>query len=346
MFENMIYENILEDMLNRVAGDVDKREGSLIFDALAPCAYKLAETYFNLSNYADLFYLDTAMGEYLDKKVADYGQARKGAKYALRKIETNGDISAGTRWGLENTTYKIIEQLETNIYSAVCEQPGEIGNSYSGVLENIDNVNGVTAKLTDILASGTETETDEELRTRVKSYIINPSQDGNVAEYLKWATSYKGIGAAKVFPLWNGGNTVKIAITNGHYQPAESALIAAFQNYIDPGASGLGNGVSPIGSKVTVTGGTQKDISIKAKVTLADGYTEATGAADAISGYLSSITYAKNSVSYIRIGSTLLDCPCITELSNLTINSGTVDIPLTGDEIPVLSTITLTAVTS
>lgn len=346
MFENMTYENILEDMLNRVTGNIDKREGSLIFDALAPCAYKLAETYFNLSNYVDLFYLDTAAGEYLDKRVADFGQTRKSAKYALRKIETNGDIRIGTRWGLKDTTYKIIEQLETNVYSAACEQPGEIGNRYSGVLENIDDVNGATAKLTDILSSGTESETDEELRVRVKTYIINPSQDGNTAQYLKWATSYKGIGTAKVFPLWNGGNTVKISITNGRYQPAEPALVAAFQEYIDPGASGLGNGVAPIGSKVTVTGGTPKDISINARVTLADGYTEATGVADEVYDYLSSISYAKNSVSYIRIGSTLLDCPCITEISDLTINSGTVDIPLAGDEIPVLSTITLTVVTS
>ena len=35
MYEEMTYENILQQMLDRVTSDVDKREGSVIFDALA-----------------------------------------------------------------------------------------------------------------------------------------------------------------------------------------------------------------------------------------------------------------------------------------------------------------------
>ena len=34
MFEDKTYENILQGMLNRVSNDVDKREGSVIYDAL------------------------------------------------------------------------------------------------------------------------------------------------------------------------------------------------------------------------------------------------------------------------------------------------------------------------
>ena len=41
-------------MLNRVSNDVDKREGSVIYDALAPAAYFLADQYFQLSNFVDL----------------------------------------------------------------------------------------------------------------------------------------------------------------------------------------------------------------------------------------------------------------------------------------------------
>ena len=55
MFEDMTFENILNDMLSRVPNDVDKREGSIIYDALAPCAYHLAQTYFQLRHYMDLF---------------------------------------------------------------------------------------------------------------------------------------------------------------------------------------------------------------------------------------------------------------------------------------------------
>lgn len=344
MFDDMTYENILEDMLSRVDNDVDKREGSIIYDAIAPAAYKLAETYFKLSNYVDLFFIDTTVGEYLDRKAMDYGVTRKEPRKAIRKIETNIPIDIGTRWGIEDLIYTVTEVISSNSYKAECNQSGEIGNLYEGKLENIDNISGVTANLTDILTSGSNIESDEELRARIKEQFINPAQDGNSAQYLKWATEYSGIGTAKVFPLWNGANTVKIAITNSSFKPAESGLVEEFQKYIDPNSKGLGNGVAPIGSKVTITGGTKKDINITANVTLNEGYLEASGTSEAVSNYLASIVYKKNSVSYMRIGSTLLDSPSILDLSNLKVNGLTSDIALEGDEIPILNSINLTVV--
>ena len=53
MYEDMTYENILQGMLNRVPEDIDKREGSVIYDALAPAAYFLADQYFQLENFVD-----------------------------------------------------------------------------------------------------------------------------------------------------------------------------------------------------------------------------------------------------------------------------------------------------
>ena len=43
----MTYEELLQAMLDRVPSDVDKREGSVIYDALAPCAYFLAQQDFS-----------------------------------------------------------------------------------------------------------------------------------------------------------------------------------------------------------------------------------------------------------------------------------------------------------
>lgn len=362
MFEEMTYDNILNAMLDRVATNVDKREGSIIFDALAPAAYKLAEQYFNLSQYVDLFFADTAVGEFLDRKVADHGIMRKPAANAVRQVETSGAVEIGTRWGIALDTpiieyngegnmisissipYTITEMLKTNVYSAICSYAGELGNIYVGSLENIDNVSGVTATLTNVITAGADKETDDDLRERFRIYIINPSQDGNNAQYKKWAIEYPGIAAAKVFPLWNGGNTVKIAIADALYTPAENTLVNEFQSYIDPGAEGKGNGKAPIGSKVTVTGGTLKDINVVANVILAEGYTEPTGAAEAISNYLKSIVFDKNSVSFMRIAGALLDCPSINDINNLTINSGTIDISVVGEEIAVLAELSLTVV--
>lgn len=346
MFESMTYETILAEMLSKVTNDIDKREGSVIYDALAPAAYHLAQVYFQLDNYKDLFFVDTAVDEYLDRKAADYGITRKIATYAIRKIITSGAVGIGTRWAIADVIYHITEQLETNVYQATCETAGEIGNTYSGNLENIDNVSGVTAMLTDIILSGSDLETDDALRNRIQEYLSNPSQEGNIAQYKNWATEYPGIGIAKVFPLWDGGNTVKIAITDSKFLPASNDLITKFQEYMDPGVKGLGNGIAPIGSKVTVTGGTKKSVTVAANVVLADGYTEAEGVSDAISTYLASITYDKNSVSYMRIGSVLLDCDSIAEVGDLTINNDTTDLILIEDEIPVLVGLNITVVTA
>lgn len=341
MFEEMTYEAILEDMLSRVDNEIDKREGSIIYDALAPAALKLAETYFKLNNYRDLFLVDTTVGEYLDRKALDYGITRKEATPSIRKIETTAPIPIDTRWGINDLVYIVTQELAVNTYQATCQQLGLVGNVYKGELENIDNVMGITANLTDVLEYGADQEKDEGLRNRIRQHLISPAQDGNQAQYLQWALSYPGIGIAKVFPLWNGANTVKVAITNSINQPAETLLVSNFQKYIDPGASGLGNGVAPIGSKVTITGGTKKTIDVSANVVLTEGYLEPTGAAEALSKYLASIVYKKNSVSYMRVGGALLDCPSILDLSNLRINTTSEDIVLTGDEIPVLGSLNL-----
>ena len=36
MYENITYESILQRMLDRIPDDMDKREGAVIYDALAP----------------------------------------------------------------------------------------------------------------------------------------------------------------------------------------------------------------------------------------------------------------------------------------------------------------------
>lgn len=259
-------DEILRDMLDNISDDHDKREGSLIYDAIKPAAIEMALAYKDLEQINKNIAIDTATGDALTELCYQNGTFRK------------------------------------------------------------------------------ENESDEQLRIRHRNKIIMPAQDGNAAQYRDWADNYDGVGAAKVFPLWQGGNTVKVAITNAVYQVAEPELVSAFQTFLDPGSQGLGNGVAPIGIKVTVTGGIQKDINITGNIVLADGYDLPEGVADAVSSYLASLTYVKNNVSYMRVAVAILDCPSIADLSNLTINGSNVDIALIGDEIPLLNSINLAVV--
>src|SRR5665648_47420 len=232
MFDEMTYKAILADMLSRVTSDVDKREGSIIYDSLAPCAYQLAQTYFQLNTFIDLVSGDTAVSEYLDRVVADYGITRKVATYATRKITTTGAVGIGTRWGLNDTTYIITELISANAYKSICEQVGTIGNQYSGTLENIDNVSGVTAILTNIITSGADEETDDNLRDRFYNQIQSPSTSGNADNYIQWALEVPGVGDAKVFPLWDGAGTVKILVVDNDMAIDETLEITVF-DYIE-----------------------------------------------------------------------------------------------------------------
>lgn len=337
MFENMTYESILRDMLSRVTNDVDKREGSIIYDALAPAAYQLAQTYFNLNNFIDLVSGDTAVGEYLDRVVADYGLTRKQATKAIRRIVTTGSIPVGSRWGLNDTSYVITEIISTGTYRAECEQYGEIGNIYTGTLENIDNISG-TATLTDIITSGQNTESDDNLRARFYAYLQRPSTSGNAFNYKEWAMNVSGVGDAKVFPLWNGNGTVKVLVV-GSKMEIDETLEPVVHDYIET--------VRPIGATVTVDSPNEKIIGITANITL-DGSAIFNDVVNlftsSIASYFKELTFETYSVSYAKIGSILLSTPGIADYNSLLIDGGTANIAIGATEMPIVGTIALTEV--
>lgn len=338
MFENMTYENILAEMLSRVTSDVDKREGAVIYDALAPCAYQLAQTYFNLNNFMDLVFGDTAIGEYLNRVVAGYDITRKGATYAVRKIVTTAAVNVGTRWGINDTTYVITSQLLDNVYSATCEQVGVIGNTYSGTLENIDNVSGVTATLTDIISSGENEETDESLRTRFYEQIQSPSTSGNADDYKKWALEVMGCGGAKVFPLGNGAGTVKVLVVDEN-MAIDAELPATVSTYIET--------VRPIGAAITVASPTGKAIVVTANVILDGSKTLVevqTAFISVLTAYLKDAVFDVYSVSYAKIGSLLLSTEGVQDYDTLLVNTGTANITIGTEELPTIGTVTLTEV--
>lgn len=343
MFEDRTYENILNEMLASVSSKVDKREGSVIYDALSPAALKMAELYYQLNNYTDLLYLDTASDSYLDRKASDFGLTRKAATPAIVRIKTDNLVELGTRWTISSVIYEIISMESQNEYRAKCEQSGEVGNIKSGELTPIESLD-TKASIADVFIYGEEDETDEELRERLKNKIANTAQDGNVRQYLQWAEEYPGIGRAKVFPLWNGGNTVKVSITSSAGTSASQKLIEDFQTYLDPKSEGLGEGKAPLGAKVTVSTGSEKKINVTADIVLEEGYSDFSQAREKIEEYFKKITYGQRYVSYFYIGNILVGLDSIYDMKNLAIDGIKEDIPIGEEEIPVLGELNLTVV--
>lgn len=335
MYEDKTYENILQEMLNRVSNDVDKREGSVIYDALAPAAYFLADQYFQLRNFIDLVLPDTAVGEYLDRAVSGYGMSRKSASPAVRKIVTSGDISIGTRWVISEVVYRVTEQIEENVYGAECETAGKIGNTYSGSLEPLSAVSNVTAELTDIITDGADEETDEALRARFYEKVRHPATSGNAYHYRQWALEVSGVGDAKVFPLNSGPGTVTVLIVDVD-KKRNTSLESAVSEYMET--------VRPIGASITISSPAARTVDVSANIILDGAKTLDDVLAEfkkQLAEYLKSLVFVDYRVSYAKTGSLLLNIEGVQDYDDLKLNNSTGNITVGVKEIPVMGAVNL-----
>ena len=346
MWENMTYEAILADALSRVPSDVDKREGSVIFDAIAPTCYKLAEYYAQLDNFVNLVLADTAVGEYLDRVADERNLARKPSVAAVRQVTANETITIGSRWAINDTVYDITALISDGLYSATCEAAGSIGNTYTGQLSNIDNVSDAAVTLGEIITPGEDEETDDALRSRYMSKVQNPGTSGNAAHYKQWALEVSGCGGAKVFPLWNGNGTVKILVVDSDMAIDSSLPEKVYNHIVSPDDPKLQ--LNPIGAALTVESPTALIIDTTANVKLDGSQTlvqAQTAFMDELAGYLKSSVFTTYSVSYAKIGSLLLSTPGVADYNALTVNGATANITLADTDIPIAGTAALAEVT-
>ena len=73
MYENETNENILKRMMGKVPSDVDKREGSIIFDSLAPNSIEYELLYASLDYFLKNTFGDTANREWLIERAKERG---------------------------------------------------------------------------------------------------------------------------------------------------------------------------------------------------------------------------------------------------------------------------------
>ena len=344
----MTFEEILQRLIDNMPAGYDKREGSVVWDSRASTAYEMVLAYEEAQRLYKNTYAHTADRQGLIECCEEYGIIPFPATYAVRKgVFTPAalELEIGARFNHEELNFAIIEKIADGEYLLQCETIGAAGNNGAGLLIPIDYINGLeTATLTDVVIYGEEEEETEALRTRYFETINNEARDGNVAQYEKWANEYPGIGNHKVFPLWNGKNTVKVSILSTANGVASTQLVSDFQEYLDPDSKGLGNGVAPIGAVVTVSTATEVPLDLTGNITLAEGYAEMSGVEEMVREYLRSIAYEKNTVSYMSLGAVIQDCPCVEDLSNFLLNGTVGNVTLGSEEIPVLNNLNLVVV--
>lgn len=350
-------DEIMARMLALIPPEIDKSEGSFIWDALAPMAIEMAQAYEEIALAKEQSFVGTATDTYLDRGTSERGVNRLPASYAVGVVTLTGTpgtvLASGTVLAtlngtlFETTAEATIGAEGTTSVPIKAIVAGASGLVSAGTITVIPvSVAGLTAVNNSASTYGGENEeTDDELRARYFAEISQRAQDGNVAQYVKWAEEFSGIGRVRIFQLWNGANTVKVSILDANNTVAGQGLVDSFQEYLDPGAKGLGNGVAPIGAIVSVTTATAVSLNVAVTVVLTKGYTEPTGVQDAIETYFADIAYNKNTVSYLGLAAQVLSVASVDQLKSITINSGTADISLGTEEIPVLGTFSSQVVT-
>lgn len=350
--DEMTFDYIMNRMLESVPDTVDKREGSIIYDALAPAAAELVKCYMELDVVMDETFVDTASLQYLMLRCKERGVAIQGETAAVIEgvfTPSNIELSAGLRFNCDEVNYTITEKISAGRYKLEAETLGTVGNKYTGLLLPIQTVNGLeTAQIAAVLIPAEDGDTTDTLREKYYASIDGEAFGGNVADYREKVNAITGVGGVKVYPVWNGGGTVKLTIIASDFTAPSTELISKVQTAIDPEQNhGEGLGLAPIGHTVTVTGAKYADLTITANVTFAAGWNWDNGKSQLVSAanaYLDELckAWADSETTVVRISQIethLLTADCIVDIDGTTVNGSTKNIELAADEIPRLKTI-------
>ena len=347
MYKNVTYEDILQRMLDRIPSSMDKREGSIIYDALAPAAAELQLMYIEMDSILKETFANTASREYLIKRVAERGITPEPATYAIVKGDftpSTLEIPIGSRFSCGKLNYIVTEKIADGQYKMQCEMAGIVGNQQLGSMIPIEYIEGLeTCYLTDLLIPGEDEEDTESIRKRYFNSFNSQAFGGNIADYKEKTKNIDGVGGVKIYPVWDGSGTVKLVIINSNYEKPSSVLIDNVQTIIDPTQNqGIGAGLAPIGHVVTVVGCGEITVNIQTHIIFQDGWdwdTLKPHAENAIDDYFKELASEWESldnlvirISYIE--TKLLNLTGVLDIENTTLNGTKGNLVIDADYIP------------
>ena len=286
------FEQILDRTLsNELLSDVDKREGSIVYDTLAPVCMELADAYAKMDILESQLSLLTATGSNLDNRAYEQGMAREQETQAERigtfkkyqideqtgeyvkdendnKILIDMDIPEGSRFvSPENDSiiYEFIGKDDKDENILRCETYGTVGNEYTGTILPLTAIPDlVEAKITGTHIPAQDTESDDELRTRVINKLNSLSFGGNIDAYIEKVSGIDGVGTCKVFPAWQYNGSVLLSVVDSSYEPITQSFADRIKEEIDPEeSSGQGVGFAPIGHYVTITTPIKSNVKVQ-----------------------------------------------------------------------------------
>lgn len=365
---NSFAEILDRSLNNELLTDMDKREGSIVYNSLAPVCLELAEAYVKMDILENQLSLLTATGTNLDNRVYEQGLAREQETQAERigtfkkyqtdengeyvkdennnKILVDMDIDEGSRFVSPDDSSIIYEFTGKNDGGEnilKCETYGTIGNEYVGTILPLTSIPDlVEAKITSTYTPAQDTESDDELRTRAINKLNSLSFGGNIDAYIEKVSSIDGVGTCKVFPAWQYNGSVLLSVVDSSYNPITESFASKIKEEIDPEEfSGQGVGFAPIGHYVTITTPIKSNVEVKfhldlkANVNVENVQSECE---EKIEEYFNSVRheFAQNETLGIyraRIIDAIVEIPEVLNITNVLLNDTDADIIYTDEAL-------------
>lgn len=265
---------IINDLLGSMTNVLDKREGSVIYDAVAAVGAVMGEL-FNIdvpTIYTALNAL-LAVGSDLDAWAASYGLERLEATYTYYNISitpSTEDLNIGERLRSHNTN-EIWEYEGDGV--VVSQTEGNYVESIGTQLEPDTQYNDIESiTILSLKTEGRDVETDDALRSRLIRQL-SVKVGGSVFQYVDLVLNEyndgNGFYACLVYPCGRRCGYVDILPVNQEFNSdnerwASEAECTALKEWIDPETDeGWGYGKCPIGHRVRVKRGEYYDLQFK-----------------------------------------------------------------------------------
>lgn len=372
MFEEFTEEYFLKQA--KSFGDelgVDTRTGSVYMDMAAGHCIRAAFFFANLSELFNMFALDTCYADVLDDKAEEWGLTRHPASAAVFNATFVGtQPEEGDRFFAEDSEYyfRVVVDEEDSTLRLEAETEGAEVNTLSAGTEivPVDDIDGLEeAYLGEIYKNGSDEETDDALRTRLREKMAGPAENGNRQHYKTWCESIDGVGRARIVPLFAGENTVRAVLYDAEGKPCSADVVQAVQDYIDPitqnyefedndhvtwiCGDGFGDGVANMGAHFLATAAVELGIYISFTATPMGGATaDSIQAAteEVVEDYLTQLMVDTEEgedviVRISAIGALISDLDEVVDYENLTLNGGSVNVVVSDGYAAVLKEVTV-----
>lgn len=350
----MSASDILTEMLGNMPESYQKTIGFPTYDLLAAVSLRMEGTDTAIDEARQQLDPENLHDSALDRYIYPRsGLERKAATFAHGSLTVTGTgtVEQGTLFesggGVQYYATETVAIEGEGTVPVTCTVDGTAGNLPAhSVTQMPVAVQGIAScDNPEPIGGGYAEESDSEYYARYLLRLRTPATSGNIYHYVQWALEVAGVGHVKVFPRVQGVNTVDVVIADNAGQPADTALVKAVQEYIDPDSEGAGRGQAPIGAQCFVSAAAEKKIAIACKVfksntAEADSVTAAVKAA--VAAYLAGTVFAQDYVSYAQVAAAILSADGVADFEGLTVGGGTSNIAVGEGECPVLGEVTIT----